>query len=71
MEGLKQQKTDMKSGTSNFRCPGMPSLLKTMATELAKNKIDFVVLQEVRFKKVGNEWAVDFIFVLKREMSRV
>jgi hypothetical protein len=62
MEGYRQQKTDTKTGTLNVRCLCMPGLLKAVTTELLKYKLDFVFLGELRFKKVGSEWAVDITF---------
>jgi len=41
----------------------MSGLLKAVATELAKYKLDFAVLEEFRLNKVGAEWAVDFTFL--------
>jgi len=40
----------------------MPGLLKAVATELANYKLDFVVVEEFRLKKVGIELAEDFSF---------
>jgi len=40
----------------------MPGLLTAVATELAKYKLDFVVVEEFGLNKVGTEWAVDFSF---------
>jgi hypothetical protein len=40
----------------------MPGLLKAVATELANYKLDFVVVEELTFKKVGIELAEDFSF---------
>ena len=64
MEGYKQQKTDTNSVSLNVRCLCMSGLIKAVATELAKYKLDFVSLGELRLKKIGTEWAVDFTFFL-------
>jgi hypothetical protein len=40
----------------------MPGLLKVVAIGLANYKLYFVVLDELRLKKLGTEWAVDFSF---------
>jgi len=42
----------------------MPGLLTAVATELAKYKLDFVVIEEFALNKVGTEWAVNFSFFL-------
>jgi len=38
-----------------------------LATELAKYKLDFVVLEEFRLNKLGTEWAVNFSFSFENE----
>jgi hypothetical protein len=44
----------------------MPALLKAVTTELGKYKLDFVVVEEFRLKKLVSEWAVDLgVFLLK------
>jgi hypothetical protein len=53
----------MKSGKLKVRCPCKPALLKAVATEIAKYKIDFPVAEEFRLNKVGHELAVDFTFL--------
>jgi hypothetical protein len=50
------------SGTLKVRCPYISGLLKEVAAELANYKLDFVVVEEFRLKKLGTEWAVDFSF---------
>jgi len=47
----------------------MPGLVKAVATELATYKLDFVVVEEFRLKKVGTEWAEDFCFSFKSNES--
>jgi len=44
----------------------MSGLLKAVATELAKYKLDFVVVEEFRLKTLGTEWAVDFRFSFEK-----
>jgi hypothetical protein len=68
MEGYKQQKTDMKSGTLNVRYLCMPGLLEAVATELAKYKLDFVLLEVFILNNLGTEGRVDFISFFVREM---
>ena len=50
------------SGTLIVRCLCMPGLLKVVATELANYRLDFVVVEGFKSKKLGTEWAVDFSF---------
>ena len=40
----------------------MTRLLKAVATELAKYKLDFAVFEEFISNKLDTEWAVDFIY---------
>jgi hypothetical protein len=42
----------------------MPALLKAVTTELAKYKLDFVVVEVFRLKTLGTEWAVNLGFFL-------
>jgi len=44
----------------------MSGLLKAVATELVKYKLDFVSLGELRLKKIGTEWAVVLIFSFEK-----
>ena len=60
--GDTQQKIYMKSGKLNIRCSCKPGLRKAVATDLAKYKLDFAVVEELRLSMVGPEWVVDFNF---------
>jgi hypothetical protein len=40
----------------------MSGLLKNVATELAKCRVNIEVVEELRLKKLGTEWAADFTF---------
>jgi len=42
----------------------MSGLLKAVTTELAKYRLEFVLLGELRLKNIGTEWAVHFTFFL-------
>ena len=53
--------------TLNVRCLCRSWLVKALATELAKYKLDFVVLEEFRLNKLGTEWAVNFSFSFENE----
>jgi hypothetical protein len=52
----------MRFGTWNVRFLHRSGSLTTAARELARYKLDFVGVQEVRWEKVGAERAGDFIF---------
>jgi exonuclease III len=52
----------MRFGTWNVRSLYRIGSLKTVARELGKCKLDFVVVQEVRWEKGGNERAEDYTF---------
>ena len=53
----------MKCGTFNVRCQCKPGLVKVVATELARYKLDFAVVEEFRVNLVGAERAVDFTWL--------
>jgi exonuclease III len=52
----------MRFGTWNVRSLYRIGLLKTVARELGKCKLDLVGVQEVRWEKGGTEWAEDYTF---------
>jgi exonuclease III len=53
---------DMRLGTWNVRSLCSIGLLKTVARELGKYKLDLMGVQEVRWEKGGTEWAKDYTF---------
>jgi exonuclease III len=53
---------DMRFGTWNVRSLYRSGSLKTVSGELAKYKLDFVEVQEVRWDKGGTELAGDYTF---------
>jgi exonuclease III len=53
---------DMRFGTWNVRSLCRSGLLKTVARELGKYKLDLVGVQEVRWDKVDTERAEDYTF---------
>jgi exonuclease III len=50
---------DIRFGTWNIRSLYRIGLLKTVARELGKYKLDLVAVQEVRWEKGGTERAED------------
>jgi hypothetical protein len=53
---------DMRFGTWNVRSLYRSGLLKTVARELGKYKLNLEGVQEVRWVKGGTEWAEDYTF---------
>jgi hypothetical protein len=53
---------DMKSGTWNVRSTYRAGLLRTVAEEVSKYKLDLVGVQEVRWDRSGTEAAGQYTF---------
>jgi exonuclease III len=53
---------DMRFGTWNVRSTCRAGLLRTVADEISKHKLDLVGVQEVRWDRGGTEPAGEYIF---------
>jgi hypothetical protein len=51
--GHKQWRADMKCGTFNVRCQCKPGLVKFVATELARYKLDLAVVEAIQIELGG------------------
>jgi hypothetical protein len=59
----------MKFGTSNLRSPYRPGSLKTVAKEIAQQKLDLVGVEEVGWNKGSIELADVYNFSMERRMQ--